>query len=102
MDDEIPEEFDLEIEWELIPATIIAAMYLNGRTWDIEGDLRIPTRNEFESKAREMIEALRDFTGGAYITLNGMKVYRDPEFPDSYEIYIQAGYASPRIPQGSP
>jgi hypothetical protein len=75
--------------------------YLNDRRWDLDGRLQFPSAQDIEVRAREMIDALRDMGGSAYITLNGMKVYKDPEFLDSYEVYIKAGHASPRIPEGS-
>jgi hypothetical protein len=102
MHDESGEEFDLEIDWELSLETLVMLHYLNGRAWDINGTLKVPSRVEIEAKVMEMIEAIRDLGGGIYLTLNGFKVYSDPEFiPGSYEIYIKAGHASPRIPEGS-
>lgn len=101
MYEENDEEFELEIHWDLTPQTLVAMMYLNEWAWDIEGSLRVPTAAEIEDKVTALIEACRDFGGGAYFTLNGLKVYKDPEFPESYEIYIKAGHVSPRIPEGS-
>lgn len=101
MHDDSEPEFDMDIEWELALPTVVTLFYLNGRQWDVNGVLRIPTAHEIEARVREMIDGLRAFGGGAYITLNGLKVYKDPEFPDSYEIYVKAGHASPRIPEGS-
>lgn len=95
------EEFDLEIDWELALPSLVVLFYLNGRMWDINGTLRVPTQLEIEAKAKAIIDALRVYNGGAYLTLNGIKVYKDPEFPESYEIYVKAGHASPRIPEGS-
>jgi hypothetical protein len=101
MADEEYEEFDLEFDWELTLETLVMVHYLNDRRWDLDGRLQFPSAQDIEIRAREMIEAIRDLGGGTYITLNGMKVYTDPEFPDSYEVYIKAGHASPRIPEGS-
>ena len=101
MDEDAGEEFDLEIDWELSTPTLVALLYLNSRGWDFGGVVRVPTALEIESKTREMIEAVRPYEGGAYLTLNGLKVFKDPEFPDSFEIYVKAGHASPRIPEGS-
>lgn len=101
MHDDAENDFDLEVEWELSLPTLVCLLYLNRKEWDIGGDLRVPSAIEIDAKAKELIEALREYGGQAYITLNGMKIYKDPEFPDSYEIYIKAGHASPRIPEGS-
>lgn len=101
MHDEVGDDFDLEIEWEILKSTIVATLYLNNRVWDMGGELRVPSQNELEAKTRELIEGVREFGGGTYLTLNGLKVYKDPEFPDSYEIYLKVGHASPRIPEGS-
>ena len=103
MHDESPdgEEFDLEIDWEVNPVHLYLVHVLSERAWDIDGVLRYPTPAEIKEKVREMIEALRELGGGIYLTLNGFKVYTDPEFPDSYEIYFKVGHASPRIPEGS-
>lgn len=101
-DEERGEEFNLEIEWIHSPETLVMLYFLNGVRWDLDGRLQFPSGEDFNAKALEMIEAIRSYDGGAYITLNGMKVYKDPEFPDSFEIYVHAGYASPRIPEESP
>lgn len=100
-DEEDAPEFDLDVNWELSLETLVMMHYLNGRRWDLDERLQFPSAQDIEIRATELIEALRDMGGGAYITLNGMKVYKDPEFPDSYEIYILAGFATPRIPEGS-
>lgn len=101
MHDESDEEFELEFDWEISLRHLFLLHFLSERRWDINGELRFPTPLEIESKAKEMVEGLREFGGGAYITLNGLKVYKDPEFPDSYEVYVLAGHASPRIPKDS-
>lgn len=101
MHDETGDEFDLEIDWELSLQTLVMMHYLNNRRWDLDSRLQFPSAEDIDIRAKELINALRDYSDGAYITLNGLKVYRDPEFPDSYEIYFKAGHASPRIPEGS-
>lgn len=100
-DEEDAPEFDLDVNWELSLETIVMMHYLNGRRWDLDGRLQFPSAQDIEIRARELIDALREMPASSYVTLNGMKVYKDPEFPDSYEIYILAGFATPRIPEGS-
>lgn len=98
-DEEGGEEFNLKIEWVHSPETLVMLYFLNNVRWDLDGRLQFPSVEDLNVKASEMIDAIRDYDGGAYITLNGFKVYKDPEFPDSFEIYVHAGYASPRIPK---
>lgn len=100
-DDMDDDEFPLEIEWVISPKTLAIALYLHDQQWDIGGQLRVPTAEEIESRMLEMMETLTQFNGGAYLTLNGMKTYNDPEFPGSVEGYLQVCYASPRIPKDS-
>jgi len=101
MHEEDGPQFDLEFDWELSLETLVMVHFLNNRRWDIDGRLVFPSCEDIQIKARAMVEAIRDMGGGTYITLYGMKIYTDPEFPDSYEIYIKAGHASPRVPEGS-
>ena len=95
------DEFSLALEWDIPPQHLYLLHVLNGRFWDFEGHLRCPSPEEIEAKCRMLVDAVREYGGGTYVTLHGFKVYKDPDFPDSYEIYFKVGHASPRIPEGS-
>jgi hypothetical protein len=101
MHDDTGDEFEKFIEWEADLKTLVMLFYMNGWVWDMGGVLRAPARQEIAGKARAMIEALEEHGGGVYLTGGRLKVFKDPEFPESYEIYVHVGHASPRIPEES-
>lgn len=99
-DNEEHREFDLVTEWDM-PLGVLAAIFLmNDWQWDNRGDLRSPTAKEIQEHVQTLIEALEGLDAGMFLTSGRFKVYRDPEFLESYEIYVQVGHASPRIPEG--
>jgi hypothetical protein len=101
MDNEEGRDFDLVTEWDA-PLGVIAAFFLmNDWKWDVRGDLRSPLPDEITQAVDAMIMDLEDGPDGMFLTLGRFKVYKDPEFPDSYEIYVQVGHASPRVPEES-
>lgn len=93
-------EFDLVTEWHLSPAVIAAIFLANEWVWDCSGDLRSPSPSEVEQHIATLIETLETLDNGMYLTSGRFKVYKDPEFMESYEVYLQVGHASPRIPEG--
>lgn len=100
--DEEDRPFNLVTEWHA-PIGFIAAFYLaNDWKWDVDGVLRSPTATEIAAAVDELIRDLEDLPEGTYLTLGRLKVYKDPEFPDGYEVYMQIGHSSPRIPEDSP
>jgi len=99
MHDEGGADFEKVIEWEADPKTIVTLYYLNNWIWAPNGTP--PTWEEFEKFVRGMIESLDDYGPGVYLTGGRLKVHKDPEFPESHEIYVHIGHVSPRIPKDS-
>lgn len=97
------EEFDFEFDWELsldVVAGIFAGM---GWAYDLpDRGLVIPVADEIGAVAEGLIDALEESGAqNAYATLGRILVYKDPEFPSSYDVYLKLGHCSPVIPKDS-
>ncbi|SDH17951.1 hypothetical protein SAMN05421505_11280 [Sinosporangium album] len=80
--------------WEIQPESLAAIYAMQG--WPIaDAENGYPTADEIEAVVRRMVDGLeRDERDSAtlYLSSARMLVYRDPDFPSSYEIYLHVGY----------
>ncbi|GAA2687791.1 hypothetical protein [Nonomuraea recticatena] len=97
------DETDYEYTWEL-PLEFTEALFkLMGWTYAFpeEKTVRTPEGHEIEAMATKMLAQLHVVDRPqTYMTLGRLLVYKDPEFEDSYEVYLHLGYATRPIPEG--
>lgn len=96
------EEFDFEFDWEL-PLEVVSGIFAGmGWQYDVpDYGLKSPTADDISQVAEGLIDALEESGQmNAYATLGRILVYKDPEFPSSYDVYLKLGHCSPVIPKG--